>query len=52
MDGRTDETIDEGKRADNVPYEENQQQLHILYLIYFCQLFLKKQQQQQQQQKE
>ena len=26
MDGRTDEMIDEGKRADYVPYEENQQQ--------------------------
>ena len=23
MDGRTDEMIDEGKRADYVPYEEN-----------------------------
>ena len=26
MDGRTDEIMDEGKRADYVPYEQNQQQ--------------------------
>ena len=26
IDGRTDEMMDEGKRADYVPYEQNQQQ--------------------------
>ena len=52
MDGRTDGMMDEGKRADFVPYEQNQHQYHILYLFHFCQLFLRQQQQKQKQQQD